>query len=45
MREGYGGTVLFGEGELVGENVEAGVDLHRIGVDYFEGKVGGQIDG
>lgn len=45
VRVGYGGTVLFGEGELVGENVEASVDLHGIGVDYFEGEVGGQING
>jgi len=39
VRGCYGGTVLFREGEFVGENIEATVDLHGISVDYFDGEM------
>lgn len=39
VRVEYGGTVLFREGEFVGENIEATVDLHGISIDYFDGEV------
>lgn len=45
MGKNQGGTVLVREREFVGENIEAAVDLHGIGVDEFDGEVGGQING
>lgn len=39
-------TVLLVEGSLVGEDVEAAVELHGVGADHFDaGEVGREVDG
>lgn len=41
-----GETVLLAEWDLVGEDVEAAVDLHGVGVDHLHaGEVGREVDG
>jgi len=39
-------TVLLVEGDLVGEDVEAAVELHGVGADHLDaGEVGRKVDG
>jgi hypothetical protein len=39
-------TVLLVEGSLVGEDVEAAVELHGVGADHLDaGEVGREVDG
>lgn len=39
-------TVLLVEGDLVGEDVEAAVELHGVGADHLHaGEVGREVDG